>query len=391
YTCSSCGATEQQTIPMTVSVDACDHSVEQEAIVDQGYTVTFAGDSGVDSVTVYSTQDYTGASESVSATGTTVSRSSDTGEPDSSGSGQVNFTIVLKDGYTLSQVTATSGTYKNIKELGDNTYRITKVSADTTITITTIQCVHGTIRSGTTPTWSWSDGYGTATLSYTCADCGNTVNVDGTVMSVLTSSSLITFTAKATIGSTEYTDTKTASPFTATFDCDEGVKSVNVYYTQDYTSADETGVTTAVARDSDSGYPVVTGDGQINFVVILKDGYTLDSVTASGAYKNVKSTSIENTYRITKVSGAVTISVATTKSETSGYILGDTDGDGEVTILDATWIQRVLVGIGAPADFNEAAADVDGDGDMTILDATFIQRYLVDIPVPYAIEEMVYN
>ena len=115
YTCSKCGATEQQTIPMTVSVDACDHSVEQEAVVDNGYTVTFAGDSGVDSVTVYQTQDYTGASESVSATGSTVSRSSDTGEPDSSGSGQVNFTIVIKDGYALDAVSVTDGTYKNIK------------------------------------------------------------------------------------------------------------------------------------------------------------------------------------------------------------------------------------------------------------------------------------
>ena len=393
YTCTKCGATEQQTIPMTVSIDACDHSVEQEVIVDKGYTVTFAGDSGVDSITVYQTQDYTGASESVSATGSTVSRSSDTGEPDSSGSGQVNFTIVLKDGYALDSVSVTDGTYKNIKGPTDtgvaNTYRITKITGDTTITIATVQCVHGTIQSGTTPTWAWSDGYGTATLSYTCADCGNTVNVDGTVTSALTSSSLVTFTAKATIGSTEYTDTKTASPFTATFDCDEGVESVNVYYTQDYTSADETDDTTAVARDSDSGYPVVTGDGQINFVVVLKDGYTLDSVTASGAYKNVKSTGVENTYRITKVSGAVTISVATTKSETSGYILGDADGDGEITIFDATWIQRAVVDFELPSTFNEAAADVDGDGDITPFDATFVQRYLVDIPVPYAIGESV--
>ena len=395
YTCTKCGATEQQTIPMTVSVDACDHSVEQEAIIDKGYTVTFAGDSGVDSITVYQTQDYTGTSESVSATGATVSRSSDTGEPDSSGSGQVNFTIVLKDGYALDSVSVTDGTYKNIKGPTDtgiaNTYRITKVSADTTITITTVQCEHGTLQSGTTPTWSWSDGYGTATLSYTCADCGNTVNIDGTVTSVMTSSSLVTFTAKATIGSTEYTDTKTASPFTATFDCDEGVESVNVYYTQDYTSADETGVTTAVARDGDSGYPVVTGDGQINFVVVLEDGYTLDSVTASGAYKNVKTTGVENTYRVTKVSGAVTISVTTTKSETSGYILGDADGDGNVTARDTAWIQRALVGISVPDSFSETAADVDGDGHMTVRDVSYIQRYLVGVSVPYAIGEMVYH
>ena len=384
YTCTKCGATEKQTIPMTVSVDACDHSVNQEEVVDNGYTVTFAGDSGVSSLTVYNTQDYTGASESVSATGTTVSRSSATGEPDSTGDGQVNFTINIADGYALDSVTVTSGTYKNIKGPTDtglaNTYRITKISGDTTITIKTVQCEHGTIASGTTPSWSWSDGYGTATLSYTCADCGNTVNVDGAVSSVLTSSSLITFTAKASIGSTQYTDTKTASPFTANFACDEGVESVNVYYTQDYTSADETGVTTAVARDSGTGNPVVTGDGQINFVVVLKNGYTLDSVTAEGAYKNVKDTGVENTYRITKVTGAVTINVTTEKSATpSDYTLGDVNGDGYITVADATLVQQHAAELITLTGNALLAADTSKDGFVTVADATLIQRYAAEL------------
>ncbi len=384
YTCTKCGATEKQTIPMTVSVDACDHSVNQEEVVDNGYTVTFAGDSGVSSLTVYNTQDYTGASESVSATGTTVSRSSATGEPDSTGDGQVNFTINIADGYALDSVTVTSGTYKNIKGPTDtglaNTYRITKISGDTTITIKTVQCEHGTIASGTTPSWSWSDGYGTATLSYTCADCGNTVNVDGEVSSVLTSSSLITFTAKASIGSTQYTDTKTASPFTANFACDEGVESVNVYYTQDYTSADETGVTTVVARDSGTGNPVVTGDGQINFVVVLKNGYTLDSVTAEGAYKNVKDTGVENTYRITKVTGAVTINVTTEKSATpSDYTLGDVNGDGYITVADATLVQQHAAELITLTGNALLAADTSKDGFVTVADATLIQRYAAEL------------
>ena len=392
YTCTKCGATVQHTIPMTVSVAACDHSVDQGEIEDEGCTITFAGDSGVESITVYSTQDYTGESESISATGSTVSRSSDTGEPDSTGSGQVNFTVVLKDGYALSSVTATAGTYKNIKGPTDtglaNTYRITKITADTTITITTVQCEHGTVKSGTTPSWTWGDGYGTATLSYTCADCGNTVNVDGTVTGELTSTDLITFTATASIGSTEYTNAKTAKPFTAAFNCDEGVKSVNVYYTKDYSSADETGVTSAVARDGDSGYPVVTGDGQLNFVIVLEDGYTLGEVTATGDYKNLKDMG-DNTYRITKIAGAVTITVTTNKSETpSGYILGDADGDGKVTILDATAIQRYLADLPVSDSFDYQAACVSGEV-LSILDATYIQRYLADFDVPYAIGEWV--
>ena len=60
-------------------------------------------------------------------------------------------------------------------------------------------------------------------------------------------------------------------------------------------------------------------------------------------------------------------------------ILGDTDGDGEVTILDATTIQRHLASFPTRA-YNEKAADADGDKEVTILDATAIQRHLASLP-----------
>ena len=59
-------------------------------------------------------------------------------------------------------------------------------------------------------------------------------------------------------------------------------------------------------------------------------------------------------------------------------LLGDADDDGEVTILDATCIQRHLVGLSVEA-YNEEAADADGDDEVTILDATAIQRHLVGL------------
>lgn len=61
-------------------------------------------------------------------------------------------------------------------------------------------------------------------------------------------------------------------------------------------------------------------------------------------------------------------------------ILGDTDGDGSVTILDATYIQRELAGLTNQNAFVEAASDADGDGGLSILDATYIQRWLASIP-----------
>lgn len=74
-------------------------------------------------------------------------------------------------------------------------------------------------------------------------------------------------------------------------------------------------------------------------------------------------------------------------SAAESYVRGDADGDGEVTIMDATAIQRKLVDIPIPS-FNEKAADVDGDG-LNITDATSIQRYLADFENIHHINETV--
>lgn len=65
-------------------------------------------------------------------------------------------------------------------------------------------------------------------------------------------------------------------------------------------------------------------------------------------------------------------------TEPSLIKLGDVDGDEEVTIIDATCIQRKLANIPTAA-FIEAAADADGDGEVTIIDATSIQRHLAQL------------
>lgn len=57
-------------------------------------------------------------------------------------------------------------------------------------------------------------------------------------------------------------------------------------------------------------------------------------------------------------------------------ILGDVDGDGEVTILDATHIQRYLAGLKVFNKAQFAVGDYDGDGSVSIFDATRIQRML---------------
>ena len=73
---------------------------------------------------------------------------------------------------------------------------------------------------------------------------------------------------------------------------------------------------------------------------------------------------------------------ATDPNYSRGIILGDADGDGTVTILDATYIQRRLAKLSVPDTFNEKAACVGGGETLDITDATFIQRFLASLPCP---------
>ena len=62
--------------------------------------------------------------------------------------------------------------------------------------------------------------------------------------------------------------------------------------------------------------------------------------------------------------------------------LGDADGDGILSILDATAIQRWLADLPV-SKWVKRLADFDGDGEVTILDATAIQRYLAGLLCPH--------
>ena len=105
------------------------------------------------------------------------------------------------------------------------------------------------------------------------------------------------------------------SEFAVTFAAEHA--GVDVYYTHDYTKADEENVSAAFARNSDTGEIDTTGDGQVNFRLRPEEGYEIVSVTADQNYKNLKGaddTGVEGIYRLTKVKGPVTVTVITKES-----------------------------------------------------------------------------
>lgn len=157
YTCSDCSDVEYKTIPKLTTAtqyteeesaassetasseaSASEGASSSETASDEGFTVNFLTD-GNCTINVYDTQDYSSAS--ATNVSSAVSKSSSTGNPDSSGDGQVNFTVVPAEGYEVESVTATpTSNYKNLKDLSDtlaNTYRITKITGEVKVVVKT--------------------------------------------------------------------------------------------------------------------------------------------------------------------------------------------------------------------------------------------------------------
>ena len=356
-----------------------DTSAETE---DNGYKVTFNGENA--SVNVYYTQNYEKADEENVTEA--YSRNGDTGTKDSTGSGQVCFAVIPQDGYKVTNVTA-DGSFKNLKtpeDLGtENIYRLTKIAGEVTVNITTEKIEETTDTSTDTTTDTAAE----------TEDNGYKVTFNG-----------------------------------------ENV-TVNVYYTKDYTKADEENVTETYSRNGDTSAKDSTGSGQVSFEVIPQDGYKVTNVTADGNYKNLKTPKelgTENIYRLTKIAGEVTVTITTeaitentdtetqtdtntqtdteTQTDTSTQtdtetetdtttqtdtetetdtntqtdtdntpkrMYGDINGDGKITAQDSLLLQRYTISLAKLDDNALAAADVNGDGKVTAADCLVILRYTI--------------
>lgn len=60
-------------------------------------------------------------------------------------------------------------------------------------------------------------------------------------------------------------------------------------------------------------------------------------------------------------------------------VYGDVNIDGDITVIDATDIQKYIVGLEEFTEDSKSAADVDSDGVVSVMDATSIQKYIVGL------------
>ena len=134
---------------------------------------------------------------------------------------------------------------------------------------------------------------------------------------------------------------------------------------------------------------------QVNSVY-EKNGTVLNSTTILGTVGEGYVVSADNSIPIQyEFSGVVGDETGTFTEEpitvTYNYVdfvpssltveFGDVDGDGDLTILDGTAIQRHLADIQLLDAEHEKCGDYDCSGDTTIVDVTKLQRFLADIPV----------
>ncbi len=74
--------------------------------------------------------------------------------------------------------------------------------------------------------------------------------------------------------------------------------------------------------------------------------------------------------------------LAVNAAEAPGFVMADSDGDGVMSVQDATLIQKYLVNLSDLANKGLLASDVDGDGEVMINDATHVQKLLVGLENP---------
>lgn len=62
------------------------------------------------------------------------------------------------------------------------------------------------------------------------------------------------------------------------------------------------------------------------------------------------------------------------------FLNGDVNGDGEVTLSDAMYLAKHVIGITGFEGIVEAAADVNGNGEIEISDAMYLAKHVLGIP-----------
>lgn len=82
---------------------------------------------------------------------------------------------------------------------------------------------------------------------------------------------------------------------------------------------------------------------------------------------------------VTGIAGFEKVSVNASTAFVGDVTLGDVNMDGDITVIDATEVQKYVAQLVAFTNDQFTAADVDHDGTITVKDATTIQKFVVNL------------
>ncbi len=318
--------------------------------------------------------------------------------------------------------TVKPGTY--VDQISGNTWTVTSSTISGKIGSSGIAAIYnpqpvGPSASVTPGSKNYTTDTLTLTLKYSNATSGQ-YSVDGGAYTSFTNGQTITIGSGAAYG-TKTTVSVKASDASTTSDVEtytytkvdptltqkiyfdnSSYKWSNVYaYIYDETSGDSIGVWPgqAMTVDSATGYYVVeVPENLANGLAIFTESETATTnrypadmqpglelggktmlFSAGNSWKEYTPVTPSTTVPVTTQPTTTPVTQPTTEP-VEGYIIGDVNSNGYVSISDATEIQMHLAGYKTLADENLKAADVNLDGTVDVKDATAIQLYLVNLP-----------
>lgn len=122
-------------------------------------------------------------------------------------------------------------------------------------------------------------------------------------------------------------------------------------------------------------------------IQLVKSGVAVYETTVKGNSADYSISGVANgtyTMRVSKKSHAdreytVKVWSADVTQSVEIFPIGDVNSDGDISVVDATLVQKYIVGLEKLTDLQKKSAEVNGDGEISVVDATLIQKYIVGL------------
>ena len=173
--------------------------------------------------------------------------------------------------------------------------------------------------------------------------------------------------------------------------------SYDVFYKYNSEQPDETDVHEAWSRDGITGQPDKSGNGECTFSAEYEGldtdgGSYLKGVTVTGNYDSLEKHDNYDGFKYTVkgIKGDLTVTPVYGSKGFETGLMGDIDGDCNITAKDSLAAQRAVINLNKLDDKQKQLADVNNDEKVDNRDCIDILRYSIGIKVKSKVGETIY-